>query len=92
MIQILFFFSRIKFTFTELCLGFFYLLRHWSFKLLEKSERKGECLERSCHLGACEKALMQCHKTMETFEGSKETLRHIQRVEKALRRLLATTN
>jgi len=49
-------------------------------------------LERIRYWGAGEKALRQCHEIMETFEGSKETLRHIQRVEEALRRLVATTN
>jgi len=67
-------------------------LRRWSFKLLEKVRKNGESLERIRYWAAWETALRQCHEVIETFEGSKETLRHIQRVEEALRRLVAVTN
>ncbi|HKZ94358.1 MAG TPA: hypothetical protein VJ249_07250 [Candidatus Bathyarchaeia archaeon] len=35
-----------------------------------------------------EDVLLQCHKIMKTFQGSEETLRHIQRVEESLKRLI----
>jgi hypothetical protein len=36
--------------------------------------------------------LKQCHEAMESFEGSEETLRHIQRVEVSLKRLIVEAN
>ena len=36
--------------------------------------------------------LKQCHDAMESFEGSEDTLRHIQRVEVSLKRLIAEAN
>jgi hypothetical protein len=48
----------------------------------------GERLERVHARKGLENALLQCHKVMETFHGSEETLRHIQRVEESLRKLI----
>jgi hypothetical protein len=79
------------FTFTEVCSEYFCSLRRWSFK--RKNEAKiGEWLERIRYRRAFEDVLRQCQETMRTFEGSEETLRHIQRVEASLKRLVAETN
>jgi len=50
--------------------------------------RFGEPLERTQGKKGVETALLQCHKVMETFHGSEETLRHIRRVEESLKRLI----
>jgi len=50
--------------------------------------RCGDLLERTQGKRGLETALMQCHKVMETFRGSEETLMHIRRVEESLRRLI----
>lgn len=52
------------------------------------SMRFGELLERAQGRKGLENALLQCHKVMESFRGSEETLRHIQLVEESLKRLI----
>jgi len=54
--------------------------------------RCGELLERAQGRKGLENALLQCHKVMETFQGSEETLRHIRLVEESLRRLIVETD
>ena len=70
------------------------LLVCWAAGLLShlSEPNSGDPLERIRSWGICEKALKQCQETMETFQGSDKTLWHIQRVEKALRRLITITN
>jgi len=50
--------------------------------------RLGELLERTQGKKGVETALLQCHKVMETFNGSEETLKHIRHVEESLKRLI----
>jgi len=52
----------------------------------------GERLERATNKKGLENALLQCHKVIETFQGSEETLRHIRHVEESLRRLIVETD
>ncbi|MCZ2856750.1 MAG: hypothetical protein O2U62_06620 [Candidatus Bathyarchaeota archaeon] len=49
-------------------------------------------MERIRYRRAFEDVLRQCQETMERFEGSEETLRHIQRVEESLKRLVTEIN
>jgi len=49
-------------------------------------------LERAYNKKGLENALLQCHKVMETFHGSEETLKHIKHVEESLRRLTVETD
>ena len=79
------------FTFTEVCSESVCSLRRWSFKR-SKEARIGERLERIRYRRAFEDVLRQCQETMKRFEGSEETLRHIQRVEESLKRLVTETN
>jgi hypothetical protein len=79
------------FTFTEVCSESVCSLRRWSFKHF-KEARIGEWLERIRYRRAFEDVLRQCQETMKRFEGSEETLRHIQRVEESLKRLVTETN
>ena len=76
------------FTFTEVCSESFCSLRRWSFKR-QKEAKIGEWLERTRYRRAFEDVLRQCQETVKNFEGSEETLRHIQRVEESLKRLVA---
>ena len=39
-----------------------------------------------------EQTLVRCQEVVKTFQGSAETLKHIQRVEECLRRLVDETN
>jgi hypothetical protein len=55
-------------------------------------DSSGEQLERATNKKGLENALLQCHRVMETFQGSEETLRHIKHVEESLRRLIADAN
>lgn len=52
----------------------------------------GERLERVNARKGLENALLECHKVMETFNGSEETLRHIRRVEESLRKLIVAVD
>jgi len=79
------------FTFTEVCSRYFCSLHRWYFKHF-KEARIGEWLERIRYRRAFEDVLRQCQEAMERFEGSEETLRHIQRVEESLKRLVTETN
>jgi len=79
------------FTFTEVCSRCFCSLRRCSFKHF-KEAKSGEWLERIRYRRAFEDVLRQCQETMERFEGSEETLRHIQRVEESLKRLVTEIN
>jgi len=79
------------FTFTEVCSIYFCSLRRWSFKHF-KEAKIGEWLERIRYRRAFQDVLRQCQETMKGFEGSEETLRHIQRVEESLKRLVTETN
>ncbi|MDH5437372.1 MAG: hypothetical protein OEX76_00545 [Candidatus Bathyarchaeota archaeon] len=49
-------------------------------------------MERINYRTSFEKTLRQCQEIIEKFEGSEETLRHIQRVEASLKRLVATAD
>ena len=49
-------------------------------------------MERAGNKKGLESALLQCHRVIETFQGSKETLRHIKHVEESLRRLIVETD
>ena len=49
-------------------------------------------MERGYHKKGLESALLQCHRIMEVFRGSEETLAHIKRVEESLRRLIVETD
>ena len=60
-----------------------------SFKPISERFQKGEPVERIQSTRGLENALSQCHKVMEAFDGSEETLAHIRRVEESLRRLIA---
>jgi hypothetical protein len=54
------------------------------------SERKMvSFLERVVYNKGLENALIVCHEVIDRFEGSKETLRLIRRVEESLRKLIA---
>ena len=79
------------FTFTEVCSESVCSLRRWSFKRLEEA-KIDEWLERMRCRRAFEDILRQCQETMKMFEGSEETLRHIQRIEESLKRLVTETN
>ena len=52
----------------------------------------GEHLERASNKKGLENALLQCHRVIETFQGSDETLRHIKHVEESLKRLITEAN
>jgi len=52
----------------------------------------GVSLERAQSKKGLENALLQCHKIMETFQGSEETFMHIKRVEESLKKLIVETN
>ncbi|UCE15316.1 MAG: hypothetical protein JSV12_05390 [Candidatus Bathyarchaeota archaeon] len=49
-------------------------------------------MERINYRTSFEETLRQCQKIIERFEGSEETLRHIQRVEASLKKLATTTD
>lgn len=49
-------------------------------------------MERGHSTKGLENALLQCHKIMEAFRGSEETLAHIKRVEESLRKLIVETD
>jgi len=49
-------------------------------------------LERIQNRKGLENALLQCHKVIETFEGSEETLAHIRRVQETLQKLMLVTD
>lgn len=66
-------------------------MRRWFFKGLKKA-KMGELLERTRYRSGFKGALKRCQEIIDRFEGSEETLRHIQRVEESLKMLVVETN
>lgn len=67
------------------------MLLRWFFKGV-KEAKMGELLDKMRYRSGFEEALKQCREIMDRFQGSEETLRHIQRVEETLKMLVVETN